>query len=73
MRYPSDSKEQINPVGYLPGSSYTTEHINSRETSSSGGPQTIPDDDLSEAQSRIRSYTVHDTPASNGKHMIYNR
>ena len=70
MRYAtSDSEMPTNPVGYLPGASYTTEHIG-RERSSSA------DNELSlEGQSRTRSYTVHDTPAvNNGEychHVIY--
>ena len=76
MRYAtSDSDVLTNPVGYLPGSSYTTEHIG-RERSSSGGPQNIVDNELLESQSRPRSYTVHDTPANNSEyfhHVIYHR
>ena len=68
MRYAtSDSDMPTNPVGYLPGSSYTTEHTG-RERSSSGGPQNIVDPEISEAQSRSRSYTVHDTPGNNGEY-----
>ena len=64
MRYAtSDSEMATNPVGYMPGSSYTTEHM-SRERSSSGAPQPSVDNTSVE---RSRSYTVHDTPASDGK------
>ena len=66
MRYPSTSGSDVvtNPIGYLPGSSYTTEHIG-RERSGSGGPQTTVDNSLETTQPRLRSYTVHDTPANN--------
>ena len=66
MRYPSNvSDVQTNPVGYLPGGSYTTEHIG-RERSSSHN--TV--DTSVETQSRSRSYTVHDTTGSNGEYCI---